>query len=402
MVKFLDTSSLLSIEDYADFNSEFHISSKTIEELENIKTSTNKTEELRFKAREAVRFLDSNAKYSVVFVNKAHFDILDKLGLEHTNDSIIIACAKSVDEQIEFYSEDLLCRLIAKDIFGLQVGRFKSNKQDIYLGYKEVILSDDEMASFYEDLTFNKFENYINEYLIIKNINGEVVDRLKWNGEQYVNISTRNFKSRMLGTLKPLDAIQQCAFDSINSNDITVLYGKSGCGKTTLPLSYIMQGLESQKFKKCYIIFHYEPLKGAKTLGFEKGDHVCKILNTGSLGNILSTKFGGLQFVESMIGSGQIEIIPTANIRGIECGSDDVIFCTEAQNLDRYTLKTILERCKDGCKQIYEGDILEQSDINREAGLFKMIDIFKGCKKFGCVKLKNNYRNEISELTDKL
>ena len=75
---------------------------------------------------------------------------------------------------------------------------------------------------------------------------------------------------------------------------------------------------------------------------------------------------------------------------------------TESQNLDVYTLKTIIQRCKAGSKIIFEGDIIEQHDSNREIGLFKMIDIFKNYKSFGCVKLKNNYRSEIGELADLL
>ena len=68
-----------------------------------------------------------------------------------------------------------------------------------------------------------------------------------------------------MGTLKPLDDIQSFAMDSINTNDITVLYGKAGSGKTTLPLNYIMQEIEKGKYKKCYMVYSYEPLKGAKT-----------------------------------------------------------------------------------------------------------------------------------------
>lgn len=164
-----------------------------------------------------------------------------------------------------------------------------------------------------------------------------------------------------------------------------------------------MQNLESQKFNKCHIVYHYEPLKGAKTLGYEKGDHVEKLLKTGSLGNILSSKIGDIQTVESMIGSGVLNIIPTANIRGVEFGRDDVVFVTEAQNLNVYTLKTIIQRCKNGCKQIYEGDILEQSDINcSKLGIDRMIEVFKGHQKFGVVKLKNNYRSELCELADRM
>ena len=66
------------------------------------------------------------------------------------------------------------------------------------------------------------------------------------------------------------------------------------------------------------------------------------------------------------------------------------------------TLKTIIQRCKSGAKIIFEGDIIEQHDSNREIGLYRMIDIFKGHKTFGCVKLKTNYRDEIGELADLL
>ena len=207
----------------------------------------------------------------------------------------------------------------------------------------------------------------------------------------------------MFGTLKPLDAIQRCAIDSIINNDITVLYGRAGSGKTTLPLNYIMQMLEKGTYKKCYIIYSYEPLKGAKTLGYEKGDHITKLLYSASLGNILSSKFGDIQMVERMIDLGQIEIIPTANIRGVEISEDSILLSTESQNLDVYTLKTIIQRCKDGCKQIYEGDIIEQKDINiSQLGINRLIEVFKGHSKFGCVKLKNNYRGELTELADKM
>ena len=217
----------------------------------------------------------------------------------------------------------------------------------------------------------------------------------------YEAVRCKPFKSNMFGTLKPLDEVQSCAMDSINCNDITVLYGKAGSGKTTLPLNYIMQGLEKGKIKKLYVIYSFEPLKGAKTLGFEKGDHVTKLLYSASIGNILASKFGDLAQVEYMIDRHQLDIIPTANIRGVEFESDSCVLVTEAQNLDIYTLKTILQRCKEGCKQIYEGDIIEQKDTNiQNIGINRLIDVFKGHKSFGCVKLKNNYRSKLSELAD--
>ena len=193
---------------------------------------------------------------------------------------------------------------------------------------------------------------------------------------------------------------RRCAFDSLQSNDMTVLFGKAGSGKTMLSLAYIMSLAESHKFRTIHIVYSYDSLKGNNTLGFEKGSHEDKLLRYGALGNILASKFGDTQAVERMLASGMLDIIPTANIRGVEFPEDDCVFVTEVQNLDTYTLKTLIQRCK--CKLILDGDCLEQSDIGRPSGVFKMIDVFKGDKSFGCIKLKNNYRDRRCELADKI
>ena len=385
-----------------------------MEELEDIKSNRNKDDNVKYSARKAVRFLDENAdKYRVIvyrhearwnyFLNQFDkFNTFDFLN----NDEKIILCVKYakliLDLDVIFISNDILAKLIAKT-YCVETSSVCDNETDNYKGYTEVVLNDDELAYFYEHLLQNQFNILVNQYVLIKNTDEEIVDVLKWTENGYETVRQKPFKSSMFGTLKPLDDVQKCAMDSLMNNDITVLYGRAGSGKTTLPLSYIMQGLEKGTFKKCYIIYSYEPLKGAKTLGYEKGDHVTKLLYSASLGNILASKFGDIQMVERMIDLGQIEIIPTANIRGVEISEDSVCFCTETQNLDVYTLKTIIQRCKDGCKQIYEGDIVEQKDTNiATTGISRLIEIFKGHSKFGCIKLKNNYRGELTELADKM
>lgn len=372
-----------------------------MEELENIKTSSRKDEETKYKARKLLHILDENSdKYKVVITTKNIISIIDDFGLENTPDNQICACAYSIPD-ILFITNDISCKAIAKWIFGLDISSISTIQEDLYKGYRDITLSENDMAYFYEHLNENVFNLLTNEYVIIRNADNEVVDKLKWDGEMYQTIRNKPFKSNMFGTLKPLDDIQSFAMDSINTNDITVLYGKAGSGKTTLPLNYIMQEIEKGRYKKCYMVYSYEPLKGAKTLGYEKGDHVTKLIYSASIGNILASKFGDLQQVEYMLDRGMLDIIPTANIRGVEFESDSICMVTESQNLDVYTLKTIIQRCKSGCKQIYEGDIIEQKDTNiQNVGINRLIDVFKGHKSFGCVKLKNNYRSELSELAD--
>lgn len=398
MKKFYDTCSIL--ENNEDLTNVV-ISSKSIEELENIKVSNNKTEDLRYNARQAVKAIKRDNP-EVIVVKQECYNLLEEAGLEKSNDNLIIACAYLENKNknpIEFYSEDYLCQLIANKLFGLTVKSLKeTDKTDIYYGYKEVFPTDFELAEFYQDMTNNRYNCLVNEYVILHLLDSD--EAYKWNGNAYVSLSYKQFKSRAFGNIKPLDIIQQCAFDTLTNNDITLLFGKAGSGKTTLPLAYIMQGIENRKFNKCHIIFSYDTLKGQKTLGFVKGDNQTKILETGSLGGILASKFGDISEVQRLMATGALDIIPTANLRGIEFS--DVVYVTEAQNLDLYTLKTLLQRCKTGTKIILDGDILEQCDTNRGVGLFKMIDVFKGYNGFGCIKLKSNYRNEISELTDKL
>ena len=372
-----------------------------MEELENIKTSSRKDEETKYKARKLLHILDENSdKYKVVITTKNIISIIDDFGLENTPDNQICACAYSIPD-ILFITNDISCKTIAKWIFGLDISSISTIQEDLYKGYRDITLSENDMAYFYEHLNENVFNLLTNEYVIIRNADNEVVDKLKWDGGMYQTIRNKPFKSNMFGTLKPLDDIQSFAMDSINTNDITVLYGKAGSGKTTLPLNYIMQEIEKGRYKKCYMVYSYEPLKGAKTLGYEKGDHVTKLIYSASIGNILASKFGDLQQVEYMLDRGMLDIIPTANIRGVEFESDSICMVTESQNLDVYTLKTIIQRFKSGCKQIYEGDIIEQKDTNvQNVGINRLIDVFKGHKSFGCVKLKNNYRSELSELAD--
>lgn len=399
--RFLDTNSILT--DCTDISNVL-ISSKTLDELENIKSSSHKDNDIKYKARVAVRAIREQ-KPEIVVVQKSDYDKIEELGLEITNDNLIIAsaCRYSQENTVVFVTNDILCSLIAKTYFGLDVEELKLKNDDIYKGFRVVQPTDEELSQVYsKDNCENIFGCLVNEYVIINDSDGNFCDVVKWTGEKYATLNTKPFKSRAFSNVKPLDEIQRCAFDSIVTNDITVLYGRSGSGKTTIPLSYIMSNVENQKYKKCVIIYDFETLKGAKTLGFTPGTLNEKIITQGAIGNILSSKFGDMSEVERLMASGMIEIIPTANIRGYEISSDEICFVTEGQNLDTYTLKTIIQRCKAGAKIIIEGDIIEQHDNNREVGLLKMIEVFKGYKSFGCVKLKNNYRSEIGELADRL
>lgn len=400
MTIFYDTCALLNLGDQI-CKEPFVISSKSLEELESIKRSATKDDETKSAAWLVSKLLDQHPGLFCVIPETLDLrEALAARGLPYSPDNIILETCASLPDT-KFISDDTVCRLVGREVFSL-VAEASAGRSGLYPGFMDLSLSDEELAEFYSHKEQNPFGCLINQYVLIRNNSGMILDAYRWDGHMFLDLVCQPFRSHELGIIRPLDIYQRMAFDSIISNDITVLHGGAGSGKTQIALAYLMQFAESHTEGRCYIVYHYETLKRQRTLGYEKGDHLDKLLNSASLGNLLATKFGDLSRVANLIKTGTITVIPTANIRGVEFGEHDLLYVTESQDIDTYALKTLIQRCKAGCKQIYEGDIAEQVDINRAAGLPKMIDLYKGRTGFGCVKLMQSYRGDLCALADQL
>ena len=77
---FYDTCSLLLAQEKA-FESNFHLSIVTLKELENIKTSTHKDEETKYKARHLLRLLLENEDKYVIVVDDTSYTFKDFIDL---------------------------------------------------------------------------------------------------------------------------------------------------------------------------------------------------------------------------------------------------------------------------------------------------------------------------------
>jgi len=95
-------------------------------------------------------------------------------------------------------------------------------------------MDNSQMENFYSHLEENTLDALINQYIIIKNIYGEIVDRRIWTGTTYRNITFENFRSIELGDIRPMpgDAPQMFVADSLCHNKITVIRGPAGTGKS--------------------------------------------------------------------------------------------------------------------------------------------------------------------------
>ena len=104
MINFYDTCSLLlKGTKVFEEDTNFLISSITLNELENIKTSTNKDPEVKYQARQLLRLLDKNTEqYSCVVFKQSMLKPFIEKDLEITNDLKILACAYSLEADICF------------------------------------------------------------------------------------------------------------------------------------------------------------------------------------------------------------------------------------------------------------------------------------------------------------
>lgn len=412
MIKFYDTNALLDLQEEV-FEENFLCSIKTFEELEHIKTSKNKDEETRYKARRLTHLLDENNNmYEAVIVDyKEYTDvILNEFGLNPEDpDNIIIYSAWCKSKEIKdlvFITNDICCKNIAKNIFKLNVESTNECIDEDYKGFTEISLTEDQMAYFYSHLDENMFDLYVNEYLILKDQNNIVVDKFRWNGEAHEVPKFNQVKSDYFGTIKAYngDVYQQCALDSLHQNQVTMLKGKAGSGKSYLALGYLFYLLEKHKIDKIIIFCNTVATMNSAKLGFYPGSKDEKLLDS-SIGNMLAAKLGGIYMVDQLISENKIVLLPMSDVRGYDTsGMNAGVYITEAQNMDISLMKLALQRIGEDSICIIDGDYNTQVDMNQYAGnnngMRRMSEVFRGQDFYGEIELQHIFRSKIAEIAD--
>ena len=410
-VFFYDTCSLLNELHSAFENDFFYISSVTLEELENIKTSSSKDQDIKYRARQLLHLLFGNKdKYKVVIFQKEWETAISNFSyLSDNNDSKIIYSAFITDTGISFdlvfKTDDLCCAALAKQI-GLTVETtYEQMKLDNYTGFVEKIIPNEELVKFYSKSnleTENHFNLLENQYLIVKDENGKIADSFKWKNGNYEQVLFPVLKTDMFGMIKPKDEYQKLAIDSLLSNKITVLRGPAGSGKSYLSCAALFQKLEKHEIDKIIIFCNTVATANSAKLGFYPGSRNEKLLDS-QIGNFLSSKLGDSVAVERFIAEGKLALLPMSDIRGYDTtGMKAGIYITEAQNLDIELMRLALQRVGDDSICILDGDDQAQVDLSiyggTNNGLRRVSEIFRGADFYGEVTLQKIHRSRIAEL----
>ena len=278
---FFDTCALLNhsrqIFNQNDIN--IYISIITLKELENIKTSSHKDSDIKYKARKLINLLSSHQdKYTLIDYPKEYDNyLLDYSILSDNNDSRIILSAvllqKRENKEIIFATDDLCCKRIAE---ALHLAVKYSNEDDSdYKGYLSIKCNNDnELSNLYENIYSNSLDGIPllpNEYLIIKDSGDNIIDKYKnaKDGLKHLD-SYITFNSKMFGKIKPKDTYQLLAMDSFKTNKITLLRGAAGTGKSFLSISFLLDQLQHGAIDKIIIFCNTVATNGSAKLGLIK------------------------------------------------------------------------------------------------------------------------------------
>lgn len=386
-IKFYDTCSLLQLMDKA-FDEHFVCSDITLHELEQIKTSRNKTEALRYKARKLTHLLDEHMGEYEVVVWRTSFSE----GLSDSNDIKIIECAYtySQDNEMIFVTEDICAKNIAAAIFGLQVESVGSVCEDVYKGYR--IIEGDAAAinKQMEDMDITTWNT--NEYLIIQNTDDGSVKEMRFDGTKFVSLRLPPSKY-----IKAKNSLQRCALDILMNPDITIaaILGGYGSGKTYLSMQMALY-IVNEKGHHSKILGIREPRGEGREVGYLPGSLEEK---TDNFFLPLVQQLDGKEFeLESLKQRGVLESNIPFYMKGTTY-NNTIILVDEAEDLDEKQIRLIGTRLGENSKIYFSGDykqsVINSSDNN---ALIKMCNEFKGKPQFGCIYLGEDVRSETSKL----
>jgi len=387
---------------------EIVLSISVIRELEKLKDRDSAVGAL---ARKAIRWIKQNRQ-----------ELLDNDQI----DSTVITVQTCTQGDLE-YADNQLLELAKLKGYGIitednslsllaqfqdtEVREVEDTGLDIYSGVKviEGTMEDVEQLRRMSMRTVNDHNVHgllMNQYLLIQTPEGEfgfkyVQTKDEWIKHVEIQMSEL-LDSLHMGQVKAKNMRQAMAINALKRDDVVILGGKAGSGKTYLALSHIMSELQHNG-TKIYIFVNNQPVRGANTFGLLKGDLVDKVLQS-NIGSILATKLGGLDVVRNMIHMEQIIVLPVEYIRGVSI-EDSIAFFTEAQNISKDLMKTILERISDSSQLIMDYD-LRQIDtalaMGYDNGINRLLEVYKGQDFFSHVMLEGNQRGKISTLADKM
>jgi PhoH-like ATPase len=273
----------------------------------------------------------------------------------------------------------------------------------MYSGIAEIKLDNQEMADFYEDkLDFGKIGLLVNQYALIEDLEGKVVDRIQWTNDGCRKVKYKSIKNEFFGEIKARNEEQCLALDLLFSDKITgvLLIGGFGSGKTMLSLCYALDQVTKQKYDKIVFLRNNIEVKNSVPVGALPGGLNEKIKPYAmSLADIIGSETALDRMIEDEI----ISLDHIGFIRG-RSYRNSIIILSEAQNVTREHMALVVARIGEGSRLIVEGDVhqCDRTVFEKDSGIYHLAESLKGDEEFGMVTLKKNERSRFASLSNKI
>ena len=409
----IDTNILMGLESYEKLletcEGLLTIPVFVLEELDKLKMADG---DKGFKARRAARNIEKVKESIFFYIPEQEFPWLMPQSWETEKmDNKIVNCAavlRYFGNEVIMLSNDLNVRLKC-DSVDIENQQYLE-VVEISEGWSEVVMTDEQYVAFVDGELPSDVNVPIGQYLIISNTSDELVEVYKRMSEnEWRVVENRGLGNFHLGKISAMDEFQMCAIDSLLEDDFTIITGSAGSGKTLLSLMYAMREIESGKRDKLVIFANPTKARGSEQLGFYPGDRTEKLMQN-SIGAMLTSKFGDTMPLDELMNDGRLEVLPFSDIRGFEVGQKQIMYISEAQNLNIDLAKLAIQRCATGSKIILEGDPQTQVDhysfegLNN--GMRRAIEVFEGYSDpaftFSHICLPNIYRSEMANRAEEM
>ena len=372
----LDTSALLEGE------REGKILMSVIKELDNLKTREGAVGK---KARDTIKYIYQNALGNIEDESKDYqIDIMP-------TDQILLNVAKAKDYTLVTADLSLYLQAQARKIKSLFI---ESDKNGYKLAPTATYLTPEDYASV---LTGNYEKQHPENHFLIY---GEEAFRII-NGTPTI-VKYRKLKNEWIGEVKPRNVEQKCLLELLHSDTpVVAVHSKFGCGKSYLMLSFILQELEKERYKKLIVVPNNSAVSQSREVGTLPGDILEKeMVYLGPLIDLL-----GPEKIRDMMAREQIEVVPIAFARGRNW-EESIVFVSESQNLTSYHMKLLLGRIGEGSRIFFDGDVRQEDNkvFTENSGLVLLhkISNTESAHMFGSVELRSIERSPVARLADVL
>lgn len=392
--RFFDTCYLLdmSIDELESITDKPYIAEHTLVELGDIKENKNKDDTIKAKARVVARFLNT------------HEDVFDIAYTPNdcnkksiSGDEIICHTAKTVEqitgENITFYTNDYLCRIIARDVFHINVAPYIDKEDTLYKGYRKIVGTSGYITELMLSYQNNNYSDwYTNEYLIIENTDDGSEREMRFDGEKFVALKLPPSKY-----IKGRNSLQRCALDMLCNPEISIcaILGGYGSGKTMLTMQMALYAVQEKGFQS-QIVGIRSPVGEGVEIGWLPGDFDDK---TGSFFKPLEQQLNGGEFeLESLKQRGVLRTEIPFYLKGQTLNG--IILVDEAEDLTKSSLRLVGTRVGENSRIFLNGDY-KQSVVNGDEcdnALLQMCNEFRGNKNFGCIYLEEDVRSKTSKM----